>query len=74
MWLTTFQTAGKTMTHISDNVKVICDFSSGTITTIYYDNPIDEFSFIENEMTIGEYDMFLEAAEQLITIKSWTNL
>jgi hypothetical protein len=65
MWLTTFQIADKTMTHISCKVKVICDFCFGIITTIYCGNPIDRFSFIENKMTIGEYGMFLEEAEQL---------
>jgi hypothetical protein len=65
MWLTTFQTADETMTHSFDKVKVICYFRFGIIRIIYCDNPIDSFSFIENKMTICEYEKFLETAKQL---------
>jgi hypothetical protein len=58
------------MTHtFSDRVKVVCDFRFKIITTARDNDPIDKFSFAENEMTVSDYEMFLigiaSTAEQL---------
>jgi hypothetical protein len=59
-WETTFETSEETMAHIfSDRVKVICDFRFEIITIFRDDTPIDKFSFVENGMTVSEYERFL---------------
>jgi hypothetical protein len=64
-----FDEARGTMKHVfDDRIVAVCDFKSGVITTVCDSEDVDKFSFMENEMTIGDHKAFLWGIAQSAAI------